>query len=57
MSYWFTEVDLYRRAVAIVDKVLKRAKPDDIPIEQPTEFDFVINLRSAKALGLTRASP
>jgi putative ABC transport system substrate-binding protein len=53
MSYWFAEVDLYQRAAAIVDEVLKGARPADIPIEQPTKFELVINLKTAKALGLT----
>jgi putative ABC transport system substrate-binding protein len=52
MSYWFVETDLYGRAASIVDKVLKGAQPADIPVEQPTKFELVINLKTAKALGV-----
>jgi putative ABC transport system substrate-binding protein len=53
MSYGPSYPDLFRRAADFVDKILRGVKPNDLPVEQPTKFDFVINLTTAKALGLT----
>jgi putative ABC transport system substrate-binding protein len=52
MSYGPNFPDLYRRAGDLVDKILRGAKPADIPVEQPTKFDLVINLTTAKVIGL-----
>jgi putative tryptophan/tyrosine transport system substrate-binding protein len=53
MSYAANDAEVYRRAATYVDKILKGAKPAELPVEQPTKFEFVINLKTAKQIGLT----
>ena len=51
-SYSANDAESYRRAAVFVDKILKGAKPTDLPVEQPTKFEFVINLKTAKLIGV-----
>ena len=53
MSYGANLTDLFRRSATYVDKILKGTKPADLPVEQPTKFEFIINLKAAKQIGLT----
>jgi putative ABC transport system substrate-binding protein len=52
ISYAAAEADMYRQVVTYVDRILKGAKPSDLPVQQPTKFELIINLKTAKALGL-----
>jgi putative ABC transport system substrate-binding protein len=53
MSYGLDQIERYRRVAALIDKVLKGAKPADLPVEQPKKFELIINLKTAKQIGLT----
>ena len=53
MTYATSITDLYRRAATYVDKILKGTKPADLPVEQPKKFEFIVNLKAAKQIGLT----
>ena len=53
MTYGVSYTDLFRRAATYVDKILKGAKPADLPVEQPKKFEFIVNLKAAKQIGLT----
>ena len=53
MSYGDDRTEPYRRTASMVDKILKGTKPADLPVEQPTKFEFIINLKAAKQIGLT----
>jgi putative ABC transport system substrate-binding protein len=53
MSYAPSYADMFRRAATYVDKILKGAKPADLPVEQPKKFEFIVNLKAAKQIGLT----
>ena len=53
ISYWFDTADLFVQAASYIDRILKGASPADLPVQQPTKYALVINLKTAKALGLT----
>jgi putative tryptophan/tyrosine transport system substrate-binding protein len=53
MSYFFDAVDLHAQAASYIDRILKGASPADLPVQQPTKFSLIVNLKTAKALGLT----
>jgi putative ABC transport system substrate-binding protein len=53
MSYWYDPVELHAQAASYIDRILKGASPADLPVQQPTKYSLIINLKTAKALGLT----
>jgi putative ABC transport system substrate-binding protein len=53
ISYWFNPVDLHAEAASYIDRILRGASPADLPVQQPTKYSLIINLKTAKALGLT----
>ena len=53
MSYWFDAVDLYAQAASYIDRILRGTSPADLPVQQPTKYSLIINLKTAEALGLT----
>jgi putative ABC transport system substrate-binding protein len=53
MSYWFDTVERHAEAASYIDRILKGANPADLPVQQPTKFPLILNLKTAKALGLT----
>jgi putative ABC transport system substrate-binding protein len=53
MSYWFDAVELHAQAASYIDRILRGANPADLPVQQPTKYSLIINLKTAKALGLT----
>ena len=53
LSYWFDPIDVYAQAATYIDRILRGAKPADLPVQQPTKYSLIINLKTAKALGLT----
>jgi putative ABC transport system substrate-binding protein len=53
MSYWFDAVDVHAQAASYIDRILKGASPADLPVQYPTKYSLIINLKTAKALGLT----
>jgi putative ABC transport system substrate-binding protein len=53
MTYWFDIVDVFVQAASYIDRILKGASPADLPVQQPTKYSLIVNLKTAKALGLT----
>ena len=53
MSYWFDPIDMHAQAASYIDRILKGASPADLPVQEPTKYSLIINLKTAKALGLT----